>query len=300
MFVKISEQPSLYNDLEKKSVREILEDINREDQKVALAVQKAIPQIEKLVTQIVPRMKQGGRIFYMGAGTSGRLGVLDAAECPPTYSTDPERVRAVIAGGYGAMFAAVEGAEDDRSLGANDLKALHLTEDDSVVGIAASGRTPYVLGALDFAKSVGALTIAVTCCPGCEAEAHADIAISPAPGPEVITGSTRMKSGTAQKMILNMLSTGVMVKLGKVYGNLMVDVKASNEKLRERCVRIARRPARRTPRRARRLSRRTTPANRPSSCCCSAWTSPGRKRCSRARTAVSPRRWRAEHGISPL
>ena len=162
------------------------------------------------------------------------------AACGCFAQTDPERVRAVIAGGYGAMFAAVEGAEDDRSLGANDLKALHLTEDDSVVGIAASGRTPYVLGALDYAKSVGALTIAVTCCPGCEAEAHADIAISPAPGPEVITGSTRMKSGTAQKMILNMLSTGVMVKLGKVYGNLMVDVKASNEKLRERCVRIVR------------------------------------------------------------
>ena len=167
----------------------------------------------------------------------------DGAELRCKHATSlvkGERVRAVIAGGYGAMFAAVEGAEDNRSLGANDLKALHLTEDDSVVGIAASGRTPYVLGALDYAKSVGALTIAVTCCPGCEAEAHADIAISPAPGPEVITGSTRMKSGTAQKMILNMLSTGVMVKLGKVYGNLMVDVKASNEKLRERCVRIVR------------------------------------------------------------
>ena len=202
--------------------------INNEDKKVAGAV------------GIYARMQRGGRLIYTGCGTSGRLGVLDAAECPPTYSTDPERVRAVIAGGYGAMFAAVEGAEDDRSLGANDLKALHLTEDDSVVGIAASGRTPYVLGALDYAKSVGALTIAVTCCPDCEAEAHADIAISPAPGPEVITGSTRMKSGTAQKMILNMLSTGVMVKLGKVYGNLMVDVKASNEKLRERCVRIVR------------------------------------------------------------
>ena len=179
--------------------------INNEDKKVAGAVETVCPQIAEAIDGIYARMQRGGRLIYTGCGTSGRLGVLDAAECPPTYSTDPERVRAVIAGGYGAMFAAVEGAEDDRSLGANDLKALHLTEDDSVVGIAASGRTPYVLGALDYAKSVGALTIAVP-----------------------------------QKMILNMLSTGVMVKLGKVYGNLMVDVKASNEKLRERCVRIVR------------------------------------------------------------
>ena len=207
--------------------------INNEDKKVAGAVEAVCPQIAEAIDGIYERMQRGGRLIYTGCGTSGRLGVLDAAECPPTYSTDPERVRAVIAGGYGAMFTAVEGTEDDRDLGANDLKALHLTKDDSVVGIAASGRTPYVLGALDYAKSVGALTVAVTCCPGCEAE-------TPAPGPEVITGSTRMKSGTAQKMILNMLSTGVMVKLGKVYGNLMVDVKASNEKLRERCVRIVR------------------------------------------------------------
>lgn len=214
--------------------------INKEDQKVAGAVGKVCPQIAEAIDGIYARMQRGGRLIYTGCGTSGRLGVLDAAECPPTYSIDPESVRAVIAGGRGAMFTAVEGAEDDRSLGADDIKALHLTEKDSVVGIAASGRTPYVLGALDYARSVGALTVAVTCCPGCEAEAHADIAISPAPGPEVITGSTRMKSGTAQKMILNMLSTGVMVKLGKVYGNLMVDVKASNEKLRERCVRIVR------------------------------------------------------------
>ena len=212
--------------------------INQEDQKVAGAVGKVCPQIAEAIDGIYARMQRGGRLIYTGCGTSGRLGVLDAAECPPTYSIDPESVRAVIAGGRGAMFTAVEGAEDDRSLGAEDIKALHLTEKDSVVGIAASGRTPYVLGALDYARSVGALTVAITCCPGCEAEAHADIAISPAPGPEVITGSTRMKSGTAQKMILNMLSTGVMVKLGKVYGNLMVDVKASNEKLRERCVRI--------------------------------------------------------------
>ena len=179
--------------------------INQEDQKVAGAVGKVCPQIAEAIDGIYARMQRGGRLIYTGCGTSGRLGVLDAAECPPTYSIDPESVRAVIAGGRGAMFTAVEGAEDDRSLGAEDIKALHLTEKDSVVGIAASGRTPYVLGALDYARSVGALTVAITCCPGCEAEAHADIAISPAPGPEVITGSTRMKSGTAQKMILNML-----------------------------------------------------------------------------------------------
>ena len=212
--------------------------INNEDKKVAGAVETVCPQIAEAIDGIYARMQRGGRLIYTGCGTSGRLGVLDAAECPPTYSTDPERVRAVIAGGYGAMFAAVEGAEDDRSLGANDLKALHLTEDDSVVGIAASGRTPYVLGALDFAKSVGALTIAVTCCPGCEAEAHADIAISPAPGPEVITGSTRMKSGTAQKMILNMITTSVMIQLGRVKGNKMVNMQLSNQKLVDRGTRM--------------------------------------------------------------
>ena len=212
--------------------------INNEDKKVAGAVEAVCPQIAEAIDGIYARMQRGGRLIYTGCGTSGRLGVLDAAECPPTYSTDPERVRAVIAGGYGAMFAAVEGAEDDRSLGANDLKALHLTEDDSVVGVAASGRTPYVLGALDYAKSVGALTIAVTCCPGCEAEAHADIAISPAPGPEVITGSTRMKSGTAQKMILNMITPSVMIQLGRVKGNKMVNMQLSNQKLVDRGTRM--------------------------------------------------------------
>ena len=214
--------------------------INREDQKVAPAVEKVCPQIADAIDRIYERMRCGGRLIYTGCGTSGRLGMLDAAECPPTYSVDPSLVRAVLAGGSGAMSSAVEGAEDDRDLGAEDLRALGLTADDSVVGIAASGRTPYVLGALEYAKSVGALTVSITCCPGSAAEKAADVGISPAPGAEVITGSTRMKSGTAQKMILNMLSTGVMVKLGKVYGNLMVDVRASNEKLRERCVSIVR------------------------------------------------------------
>ena len=214
--------------------------INQEDQKVAGAVGKVCPQIAEAIDGIYARMQRGGRLIYTGCGTSGRLGVLDAAECPPTYSIDPESVRAVIAGGRGAMFTAVEGAEDDRSLGADDIKALHLTEKDSVVGIAASGRTPYVLGALDYARSVGALTVAITCCPGCEAEAHADIAISPAPGPEVITGSTRMKSGTAQKMILNMLSTGAMIKLGKTYHNYMIDLEVTNLKLQQRAVRFVR------------------------------------------------------------
>ena len=212
--------------------------INREDQKVAPAVEKVCPQIADAIDRIYERMRSGGRLIYTGCGTSGRLGMLDAAECPPTYSVDPSLVRAVLAGGSGAMSSAVEGAEDDWALGAEDLRALGLTADDSVVGIAASGRTPYVLGALEYAKSVGALTVSITCCPGSAAEKAADVGISPAPGAEVITGSTRMKSGTAQKMILNMLSTGVMVKLGKVYGNLMVDVKASNKKLEERAIRI--------------------------------------------------------------
>lgn len=214
--------------------------INREDKKVADAVEAVCPQIAGAIDRIYDRMRRGGRLIYAGCGTSGRLGVLDAAECPPTYSVDPGLVCAVIAGGRDAMFHAAEGAEDSFPQGAEDLRALSLTADDSVVGIAASGRTPYVLGALDYARSVGAFTAAITCCPGSAVERAAEIGISPTPGAEVITGSTRMKSGTAQKMILNMISTGVMVKLGKVYGNLMVDVKASNEKLRERCVSIVR------------------------------------------------------------
>lgn len=212
--------------------------INDEDKKAALAVEKEAEHIAAAVDVIAARLEAGGRLIYCGCGTSGRLGVLDAVECPPTYSTDPDMVVGLIAGGYNAMFRAVEGAEDDASLGGKDLRELGFCARDVLVGIAASGRTPYVLGAMAYAKSVGARVIGVTCCPGSPVTEAAGIAIAPAPGPEVVTGSTRMKSGTAQKMVLNMLSTGAMIKLGKVYGNLMVDVKPSNEKLVCRCRRI--------------------------------------------------------------
>ena len=212
--------------------------INREDHKVAEAVSLVTDKIAQAVDVIADRLSKGGRLIYCGAGTSGRLGVLDAVECPPTYSTEPEMVQGLIAGGYPAIFKAVEGAEDSKELGVNDLKNISFTAGDVLVGIAASGRTPYVLGAMEYAKELGAVTISVTCCPGSVLDSVADIGIAPAPGPEVVTGSTRMKSGTAQKMVLNMLSTGAMIKLGKVYGNLMVDVKPSNEKLIRRCVTI--------------------------------------------------------------
>lgn len=214
--------------------------MNDEDKKVALAVEREAERIAEAVDVIAARLKAGGRLIYCGCGTSGRLGVLDAVECPPTYSTDPDMVVGLIAGGYNAMFRAVEGAEDDASLGEKDLREIRFDAGDVLVGIAASGRTPYVLGAMAYAKSVGARVVGVTCCPGSPVTEAADIAIAPSPGPEVVTGSTRMKSGTAQKMVLNMLSTGAMIKLGKVYGNLMVDVKPSNEKLVERCRRIVR------------------------------------------------------------
>ena len=212
--------------------------INDEDKKVALAVEQEAEHIAAAVDVIAAQLKAGGRLIYCGCGTSGLLGVLDAVECPPTYSTDPDLVVGLIAGGYNARFRAVEGAEDDASLGEKDLKDINFSARDVLVGIAASGRTPYVLGAMDYARSVGARVIGVTCCPGSLVTEAAEIAIAPAPGPEVVTGSTRMKSGTAQKMVLNMLSTGAMIKLGKVYGNLMVDVKPSNQKLVNRCQRI--------------------------------------------------------------
>ena len=212
--------------------------INREDHHVAEAVEQVCPQIAQAVDLIAAHLHDGGRLIYCGCGTSGRLGVLDAVECPPTYSVPPETVRGLIAGGYDAIFKAVEGAEDRRELGEEELKSIGFSAKDVLVGIAASGRTPYVLGAMAYARSIGAAVIGLTCCPGSEIDRAADIGIAPAPGPEVITGSTRMKSGTAQKMVLNMLSTGVMIKLGKVYGNLMVDVKPSNEKLVRRCVTI--------------------------------------------------------------
>ncbi len=212
--------------------------INQEDHSVAEAVSLVTEQIARAVDLIAGQLSRGGRLIYCGAGTSGRLGILDAVECPPTYSTEPEMVQALMAGGYPAIFKAVEGAEDSKELGVQDMRNIHFTGKDVLVGIAASGRTPYVLGCMEYARELGAPTIAVTCCPGSVLDSYADIGIAPAPGPEVITGSTRMKSGTAQKMVLNMLSTGAMIKLGKVYGNLMVDVKPSNEKLIQRCVSI--------------------------------------------------------------
>lgn len=220
------------------STLDMMKLINQEDHRVADAVGEVTDKIAQAVDVIAEKLAAGGRLIYCGAGTSGRLGILDAVECPPTYSTDPETVQALMAGGYGAIFKAVEGAEDSKELGVQDMQNIHFSQKDVLVGIAASGRTPYVRGCMEYAKQLGAPTVAVTCCPGSELDRFADIGIAPAPGPEVVTGSTRMKSGTAQKMVLNMLSTGAMIKLGKVYGNLMVDVKPSNEKLIRRCVTI--------------------------------------------------------------
>ncbi|MBS5582469.1 MAG: N-acetylmuramic acid 6-phosphate etherase [Megasphaera sp.] len=208
--------------------------INEEDKGVAAAVESILPDVAKAIDAITERIRQGGRLFYMGSGTSGRLGILDAVECPPTYSTDPDLVQGIIAGGYEAIFKAREGAEDSPELGASDLAAKNLTALDAVVGLSASGRTPYVVGGLTYAREKGALTISVDASPDSLIAACSDIDICAIVGAEVITGSTRMKAGTAQKMILNMISTGTMIRLGKVYGNLMVDVKCSNKKLEER------------------------------------------------------------------
>lgn len=237
-FVKISEQSSLYNDLEKKSVGEILRDINNEDKKVALAVEKAIPQIEKLVSEIVPRMKRGGRIFYMGAGTSGRLGVLDASEIPPTFGMDPSWVIGLIAGGDIALRNPVENAEDDTNQGWKDLEAFNINDKDTIIGIAASGTTPYVIGAIEEAKKHGILTAAITSNPDAPVSQVADIAIEMVVGPEYVTGSSRMKSGTGQKMICNMITTTVMIQMGRVKGNKMVNMQLSNAKLVDRGTRM--------------------------------------------------------------
>ncbi|ELB2088388.1 N-acetylmuramic acid 6-phosphate etherase [Vibrio parahaemolyticus] len=216
------------------STIEMLQVINEEDQKVALAVKAVLPQIAKTVDAITAAFTNGGRLVYMGAGTSGRLGILDASECPPTYGTHPDMVIGLIAGGHQAILKAVENAEDDAQMGQDDLKALHLTSHDVVVGIAASGRTPYVLGGLEYAKSIGAMTASIACNPECAMAKAADIAILPIVGAEVVTGSSRMKAGTAQKLVLNMLTTGAMIRSGKVFGNLMVDVEATNAKLIQR------------------------------------------------------------------
>ena len=225
-------------DLDTMTELEIVSAINEEDARVPLAIAKKLPEIAQAAHWAVEAFEQGGRLFYMGAGTSGRLGVLDAAECPPTFGVDPGMVVGLIAGGEKAFLKAIEGAEDSRELGRSDLEAHGLTAKDFVVGIAASGRTPYVLGGLDYAKSVGCRTAAIACNTGSAVGKAADLAIEVEVGPEVLTGSTRMKSGTAQKMILNMISTASMVRIGKAYQNLMVDVMQTNEKLHVRAENI--------------------------------------------------------------
>lgn len=225
-------------DIDKVSTLEMVKKINDEDKKVAEAVEVELPKIAEAIDGIVKGMHKGGRLIYIGAGTSGRLGILDASECPPTYGVSEELVQGIIAGGQEAIFRAKEGAEDSGELAVEDLKARNLNENDTVVGLAASGRTPYVIGGLEYANEIGALTVAVTCNAGSEVSKAAKISIAPVVGAEVVTGSTRLKSGTAQKLVLNMLSTGVMIKLGKVYGNLMVDVRATNAKLVERAKKI--------------------------------------------------------------
>jgi N-acetylmuramic acid 6-phosphate etherase len=225
-------------DIDRVSTLELVKKINNEDKKVALAIEEEISNIAKAIDVITLSLQQGGRLIYSGAGTSGRLGILDASECPPTYGVPEDLIQGVIAGGTEAVFKSVENAEDSEGLGADDLKKINFSKSDVLVGIAASGRTPYVVGALNYANSLGAKTIAISCSKNSIIGALATIAIEVNCGPEVITGSTRMKAGTAQKMILNMLSTGTMIKLGKTYGNLMVDVKALNAKLVERCKKI--------------------------------------------------------------
>lgn len=224
--------------LDAMSTAEMLQVINEEDKTVAYAVEKELPRIAAAVDSIVAALSAGGRLIYMGAGTSGRLAVLDAAECPPTFGTDPGLVVGLIAGGEPALTQAVEGAEDETTEAVEQLKAIGFTAGDILVGVAASGRTPYVLAGLEYAKALGAYTIAVSCTPDSAAGQTASLAIAPLVGPEVVTGSTRMKAGTATKMVLNMLSTAAMVRLGKVYGNLMVDVRPTNVKLRERARRM--------------------------------------------------------------
>ncbi|MGI5947408.1 MAG: N-acetylmuramic acid 6-phosphate etherase [Lachnospiraceae bacterium] len=224
--------------LDKVSTLDMLKIINNADKIVPLVVEKQIEKIAEAVEAATKAVKQGGRLLYLGAGTSGRLGILDAVECRPTYGVDDDVVQGLIAGGYDAMFRAKEGAEDSKELGRQDLKNVNLTDKDLLIGIAASGRTPYVLGGMEYARELGTTTVAIVCNEKSEMADLADIAIEAVVGPEVVTGSTRMKAGTAQKLILNMISTCTMVKIGKVYSNLMVDVKASNLKLVERAKKI--------------------------------------------------------------
>ncbi|MDX7864248.1 N-acetylmuramic acid 6-phosphate etherase [Aeromonas caviae] len=225
-------------EIDQLSALEMLRVINQEDQQVALAVGQLLPEIARAVDAIAEAFGKGGRLVYIGAGTSGRLGILDASECPPTYGVSAEQVIGLIAGGHKAILQAVENAEDDAELGARDLKNIQFCANDVLVGIAASGRTPYVLGAMAHASAVGATVCCISCNPGSPLARAADISMVAVVGPEIVTGSSRMKAGTAQKLILNMLSTGAMIRTGKVYGNLMVDVEATNAKLVERQKRI--------------------------------------------------------------
>jgi N-acetylmuramic acid 6-phosphate etherase len=226
--VRIGELPTL----------EVVRLMNEEDARVALAVERVLADVARAVDGIVERLESGGRLFYIGTGTSGRLGVLDAAECPPTFGVSPELVQGIIAGGYDATYRAVEASEDDREAGAHDLDERGMKETDAVVGIAASGRTPYTVGAVEHARSLGAFTIAITCVPESEITRVAEVSIVPIVGPEVIAGSTRLKAGTAQKMVLNMLSTTTMIRLGYVTGNRMTNLLTRNVKLTARAVRI--------------------------------------------------------------
>jgi N-acetylmuramic acid 6-phosphate etherase len=236
--INTTESDSIYNNLEKKSTRELLTEIHNEDRKVLAAVEMVIPQIEKLVEEVYGRMKAGGRLFYLGAGTSGRLGILDASEIPPTFGVGDGLVIGLIAGGDRAIRKAVEMAEDDMNQGWIDLEKYHLNPLDTIVGIAASGRTPYVIGAIQKARQSGLLTACIVNNQGSELAKNVDIPIEAIVGPEYVTGSTRMKSGTSQKLILNMISTSLMIKLGRVKGNKMVNMQLTNQKLINRGTRI--------------------------------------------------------------
>ncbi len=235
---KITESPSRYHDLEKLSTLEIIRNINEEDQQVAIAVSKVLPDIQQMVDCILPRFERGGRLFYIGAGTSGRLGILDASEIPPTYGLPHDRVIGLIAGGDGAIRKSVEFAEDDPGQARKDLEEFEIDRNDALVGIAASGSTPYVIGGLEYAKKIGAFTGGITNNPNSVLASVADVTAEVVVGPEFVTGSTRMKSGTAQKMVLNMISTTLMIKIGRVKGNKMVNMQLNNEKLVRRGVKF--------------------------------------------------------------